>query len=171
MSFMEQKPAILKKITHQFPTRNILFFGDTLNCSWDFPGSPAVKMSHFRGGGMDLISGQGTRSHMLCGTVKKKLKRIILARLKKNCAPNLSSIGFLISFASLVAQVVKTPSQCRRPGSDPWVQKIPWRRKWQPTPVFLPGESHGQRSLVGWGIRFKFLRLQDIDVRLWIPTI
>ena len=32
---------------------------------------------------------------------------------------------------------------------DPWVRKIPWRRKWSPTPVFLPGESHGQRSLVG----------------------
>ena len=30
---------------------------------------------------------------------------------------------------------------------DPWVEKIPWRRTWQPTPVFLPGESHGQRSL------------------------
>ena len=30
---------------------------------------------------------------------------------------------------------------------DPWVRKIPWRRKWQPTPVFLPGESHGPRSL------------------------
>ena len=37
---------------------------------------------------------------------------------------------------------------------DPWVGKIPWRRKWQPTPVFLPGESYGQRGLVGyspWG--------------------
>ena len=37
---------------------------------------------------------------------------------------------------------------------DPWVRKIPWRRKWQLTPSFLPGESHGQRSLVGyspWG--------------------
>ena len=42
----------------------------------------------------------------------------------------------------------------KRPGFDPWVGKIPWRRKWQPTPVFLPGESHGWRSLVGyspWG--------------------
>ena len=37
--------------------------------------------------------------------------------------------------------------QCGRPGFDPWVGKIPWRRKWQPTPVFLRGESHGQRSL------------------------
>ena len=42
--------------------------------------------------------------------------------------------------------------QCRwhrRPGFDSWVGKIPWRRAWQPTPVFLPGESHEQRSLVG----------------------
>ena len=39
-------------------------------------------------------------------------------------------------------------------GFDPWAGKIPWRRAWQPTPVFLPGESHGERSLVGyspWG--------------------
>ena len=37
---------------------------------------------------------------------------------------------------------------------DPWVRKICWRRKWQPTPVLLPGKSHGQRSLIGyspWG--------------------
>ena len=44
--------------------------------------------------------------------------------------------------------------QCRRLNFDPWVGKILWRRKWQPTPVFLPGKSHGPRSLVGyspWG--------------------
>ena len=40
--------------------------------------------------------------------------------------------------------------QHRRPRFDPWVRKIPWRRKWQPTPVFLPGESHRQRILVGY---------------------
>ena len=34
---------------------------------------------------------------------------------------------------------------------DPWVGKIPWRKEWQPTPVFLPGKSHGQWSLVGYG--------------------
>ena len=33
---------------------------------------------------------------------------------------------------------------------DPWVGKIPWKRKWQPTPVFLPRKSHGQRSLAGY---------------------
>ena len=43
-----------------------------------------------------------------------------------------------------------------RCGFNPWVGKSPWKRKWQPTPVFLHGESHGQRSLVGyspWGCK------------------
>ena len=35
-------------------------------------------------------------------------------------------------------------------GFDAWVRKILWRKKWQPTPGFLPGESHGQRSLAGY---------------------
>ena len=40
--------------------------------------------------------------------------------------------------------------RCKRAGFDPWVRKIPWRRAWQLTPVFLPGESHGQRRLSGY---------------------
>ena len=40
----------------------------------------------------------------------------------------------------------------RRLGLDPWVRKIPWRKAWQLTPVFLPGESHGQRSLTGYSL-------------------
>ena len=69
--------------------------------------------------------------------------------------------------AFLVALVVKNQKtknkkptcQRRRPKRfrfDPWVRKIPWKRAWQPTPVFLPGESHGQRSLTGyspWGCK------------------
>ena len=42
--------------------------------------------------------------------------------------------------------------QSRRCEFDPWVRKIPWRRAWQPTPVFSPGKSHGQRSLVGYSL-------------------
>ena len=42
--------------------------------------------------------------------------------------------------------------QCRRPRYDPWVGKIPWRREWQFTPVFLPGESHRQRRLEGYSL-------------------
>ena len=44
--------------------------------------------------------------------------------------------------------------QCRRRKRhtfDPWVRKITWRRAWQPTPIFLPGESQGQKNLVGYG--------------------
>ena len=46
--------------------------------------------------------------------------------------------------------------QCKRHRFNPWVRKTPWRRKWQLTPVFLPGKSHGQRSLVccsPWGCK------------------
>ena len=49
--------------------------------------------------------------------------------------------------------------QCRRHKRhrfDPWVGKIPWRRKWQPIPVFLPGKFHGQKNLAGyspWGCK------------------
>ena len=67
--------------------------------------------------------------------------------------------------------VKKIHLQCRRPGFNPWVGKIRWRRAWQLTPVFLPGESlqysclenpHGQRSLADyspWG--HKELNMND----------
>ena len=48
-----------------------------------------------------------------------------------------------------LVQVIKSLLPMQETRFDPWVRKIPWRRKWQPTPVFLPGESHGQRSLAG----------------------
>ena len=47
------------------------------------------------------------------------------------------------SWASLVAQLVKIHLQCEKPGFNPWVGKIPWRRERLPTPVFWPGEFHG----------------------------
>ena len=50
------------------------------------------------------------------------------------------------SWASLVAQLVKNPPAIQ----ETWVGKIPWRREWQSTPVFLPGESLGQGSMVGY---------------------
>ena len=55
--------------------------------------------------------------------------------------------------ASPRGSAVENCLQCksyRRCGFDPWVGKILWRRAWQPTPVFLPGESHGQKSLAGY---------------------
>ena len=53
-------------------------------------------------------------------------------------------------WASLVAQLVKNQLQWGRPGFNPWLGKIPWRRERLPTPVFLTREFHGQRSLAGY---------------------
>ena len=46
--------------------------------------------------------------------------------------------------------------RCKRHRFNPWVRKIPWRRKWQPTSVFLPGKFHGQRSLMGYSPSVQF---------------
>ena len=74
-------------------------------------------------------------------------------------------LAFHSSFTSIFASLRGFPGGVRnkdpasqgrrykRWGFDPWVGKIPWRRAWQPTPVFLPGESHGQRSLAGYSPR------------------
>ena len=59
-------------------------------------------------------------------------------------------------WASLVAQTVKNPPAMQETWVQSWVRKIPWRRERQPSPVSLPGKSHGQRSLVGcspWGCK------------------
>ena len=72
-------------------------------------------------------------------------------------------------WASLVAQTVKNPPECRRLVLDPWIGKIPFRRKWQPISVLVPGEPHGQRSQAplstgfqkfghGWGTFTFFLK-------------
>ena len=60
---------------------------------------------------------------------------------------------YLSKRASLVVLVVKNlPANAGdiERGFDPWVGKTPWRRAWQPTPLLLHGESHGQRSLAGY---------------------
>ena len=56
--------------------------------------------------------------------------------------------------------------RCRWLRFNLWVREIPWRRKWQPTPVFLPGKSHWQRSLVGhspWGHK-------ELDMTYWLSS-
>ena len=77
-----------------------------------------------------------------------------------------------------VSQQVKNRLQCRRHKFNPWVWKIPWRRKWQPTPVFLPGEFYGQRNLAGyspWSCKesdtTQWLTHYQEKMRRWIPTL
>jgi len=57
-----------------------------------------------------------------------------------------------LNVASLGGSAVKNPPTIQKPQKtqfDPWVGKIPWRKEWLRTPIFFPGESHGQRSLAG----------------------
>ena len=69
--------------------------------------------------------------------------------------------------ASPVAQMVRIPLHCKRPRFDPWARKIRWRREWLPTPVFLPGESFGQRSLVGYSPRGH----KESDTTEWLTLL
>ena len=75
----------------------------------------------------------------------------VLPNVKLRMLPSDPSILFLgINPRKLkryiVVQLVKNLLQCGRPGFDPWVGKIHWRREWLPTPVFCPGEVHGLYS-------------------------
>ena len=69
-----------------------------------------------------------------------------------------------ITLVSHVAQCKEPACQCKRCGFHPCVGKIPWRRKWQPTPEFLPEKFYGQRSLVGYSPRGR----KELDTAEWL---
>ena len=91
-----------------------------------------------------------------------KIKQVIRNKFTFRAPLVLSSVSCVELYVSrhqpipltLVAQTLKSLPSKQETGFDPWVRKIPWRRELLPTPVFLPGESHRQRSLAGcrpWG--------------------
>ena len=91
-------------------------------------------------------------SHQLFCYLKTKRRVLVYVIFQKTSDdPDLNfKCNIFANRASLVAQQKRICLQyrsCRRCRFDPWVGKNPWRRAWQPTPVFSPGESHGQRSL------------------------
>ena len=87
------------------------------------------------------VSHVGRRDGLLLGRWKKKKKYPQTRRFCHSLSP---PIGFSGGSGS------KESAPCRRPRFNPWVGKIPWRWKWQPTPVFLLGESHGWRTPAGY---------------------
>ena len=101
-----------KEPAHAGPCR----LGSLKSGLWDFPDSSIGKESACNAGDTGSIPGSGR-------------------------SPG-EGIGYPLqySWASLVAQLVKNRMQCRRPGFNHWVGKIPWRRERLPTPVFWPGE-------------------------------
>ena len=89
-----------------------------------------------------------------CQTKEKSVSQSDITGLTKSF-----KMYILYSWASQVAHMVKKICpQCRRPGFDSWVWKIPWRRKQQSNPALLPGKSHGWRSLID--------RLQSLGLQM-----
>ena len=96
-------------------------------------------------------------------------KKVLIIQWMRQCVFLNTQNSLFCSF--LAGSVSEKPNcsagdhlQCKRLGFDPRARKSPWRRKWQPTPVFLPGESLGQRSLAGyspWGFKSR-TRLSDL---------
>ena len=93
---------------------------------------------------------------------------------KKKQSPSLSPGGWGVSpYDTSGKESACQCRRCKRHWFDLWVWKIPWRRAWQPTPVFLPRESHGQRSLVGSTAhrilksrtRLKWLSMQHVSIQ------
>ena len=72
-----------------------------------------------------------------------------MKQIYHNCWDAVKLMGMPRPLSTVVKNACQWRSH-RRCGFVAWVRKIPWRRKWQPTPVLLPGEPHGQRSLVGY---------------------
>ena len=82
---------------------------------------------------------------LFLGNLASRFENYIWIRVDPLCIPRMAS-HVVLSGKELTCQC-RRHKRCR---FIPWVRKIPWRGEWQPTPVFLPGESHGQRSLVGY---------------------
>ena len=99
-------------------------------------------------GALDKVQGKGTELPRLS-------RHTVLPATPQVHQPRNPPKPILLFFTgpSQVTLVKNPPAQCRRckrHGFDLWVGKIPWERKWQPAPVFLSGEFHEQRSLVGY---------------------
>ena len=112
-----------------------IYHGDHFTRSLCFTPEPSVKLY------VKYIS------------IKKKGISRLLSSL--GCRGESVSLPFPISRGYLQTSLVmlsgkESACQCRRHGFDTWVGKIPWRRKRQPSPLFLPGKFHGQRSLAGY---------------------
>ena len=117
--------------------------------------SKQYKTQHLPSRSMQLISPvcHSTQAHVCTYTCTHAESHFHWKSMSRTESINTKvlSRGSLLS-----SSAVKNPPAMQEMWFDPWVGKIPWRRKWQPTPVFLPGKCHGQRSLVGyspWGCK------------------
>ena len=130
-------------------------------CPWDFPGKSTGVGCHFLLQGTFPTQGSNPAlphcRQMLYHLSHQERRWLSRGKTKSNRCSFLSWSLQSSNLKSLPTVWLRRWSiclHCGRPRFEPWVGKILWRRKWQPTPVLLPGKSHGQRSPVGyspWG--------------------
>ena len=87
-------------------------------------------------------------SFQALGEIRLIGSQFAVVRLTLNAISYLCWEGFLGGASS--KEPTCQSKRLKRHRFDPWIEKISWRWAWQPTPVFLPGESYGQRSMVGY---------------------
>ena len=127
-----------------------------------FPGGasgkePACQCWRPKRPGFDPCSGKDPRrkhgTPLQCSCLQKSLGRRAWQATAHRLAQSQQHWRDLAArtVAPLAAQAVKNPLAVGKAGFSPWVGKICWRSERLPSPVFLPGEFHGQRSLVGYG--------------------
>ena len=107
-----------------------------------------------------FLSGSSREMHFLA-SVPFSIFQASIGRSNPRCNAIFHILTFLLSLLRLMTHIIPSGSDgkesacnAKDSGLDPWVRKIPWRRAWQPTSALLPGESHGQKSLVDyspWG--------------------
>ena len=110
---------------------------------------------------------EGVQGHL---EVLLLMKQTDLPILRVPDVDNLETITVPVRLPSWISGK-ESACQCKRRVFDPRIRKISWRRKWQLTPVFLPGESHGQRSLAGyspwgWWVRHNLVIKQQVPISL-----
>ena len=131
-------------------TRNSLVKVSRRACAMSFPGPRN-----------SILGGQGRNGKLnSCLTCAHTLFPLALftaafrhgdmLSLQQQCTFQRSSRNHRASQAATVVKNLLARQECKRCGLDPWGWNIPWRKKWHPTPVFLPAESHGERSLEGY---------------------
>ena len=101
---------------------------------------------------INIFDKSGPGAFLQIRTTAAKWKLLLISNILFHCinTPSKDILSFDFSGGS---DGKRNLLQCRRPRFDPWVGKIPWRREWQPTPVFLPEESHrSQRVGHNWVI-------------------
>ena len=131
-------------------TRNSLVNVSRRACAMSFPGP---RNSNLGGQGRNgKLNSCLTCAHTLfpLALFTAVFRHGDMLSLQQQCTFQTSSRNHRASQGATVVKNLLARQEGKRCGLDPWGWNIPWRKKWHPTPVFLPAESHGERSLEGY---------------------